>query len=350
MYPNSFKISIRQLLWCVLFLVAWFTLPSSWMTLGRADEPTWTKIADAPWQPRDSQGETVFQNQLWILGGWFNSFEAPPRDVWSSKNGSNWTRVSESAPWLHSDLPMTLTFGDRMWMMGGWYNGRLPGHSASNQVWSSVDGKQWTQDTSAAQWSPRLAAALVEFQGQMWLLGGTENYYFGDSTSLKNDVWRSTDGKNWEQVAAHAPWSPRAYHQAAVLGGKLYVFGGGNYVPEYQALNDVWSTEDGRQWTRETERAPWSPRLWFASAVYRDRIWVLGGWSNNPSQNWGDVWYTANGRHWTELKSPTVWKARHEHSAFVFQDKLWVAGGHAQPLSSEVWSLSIKPTVEALPD
>lgn len=327
--------------------LAFVAIITGWSPVMRGDEPTWEKVADAPWQPRDSQGELVFQNQLWIFGGWFNSFEAPPRDVWSSKNGHDWTRVTDSAPWLHSDLPMSIAFGDRMWMMGGWYNGRLPGHSASNQVWSSTDGKEWRQDTAAAGWSPRLASAVVEFKGQMWLLGGTENYYFGDSNSLKNDVWRSADGKQWEQVSEHAAWSPRAYHQAAVLGEKLYVFGGGNYVPEYHAVNDVWCTEDGQHWTQVVEHAPWTPRLWFSSAVYRNRIWVLGGWSNNPSKNWGDVWHTDNGRDWIELKSKTVWKERHEHSAFVHQDKLWIAGGHAQPLSSEVWSLTINPNWKA---
>ena len=70
-------------------------------------------------------------------------------------------------------------------------------------------------------------------------------------------------------------------------------------------------------------------------------MWVMGGWSNSPSTNWGDVWHSRDGKTWTELKSPRTWKARHEHSAFVFQDKLYVAGGHAKPLSNEVWSLEL---------
>ena len=112
---------------------------------------------------------------------------------------------------------MTLTFQDKMWIMGGWYNGRLPGHSASNEVWWSTDGEKWEQATVAAGWTPRIAAAVVEFKGRMWLLGGTENYYFGDDSSLKNDVWSSADGTSWELVTAEAGWAPRAYHQAAVL-------------------------------------------------------------------------------------------------------------------------------------
>src|SRR5438067_3626429 len=106
--------------------------------------PDWVKVTGkAEWQPRDSSGEAVFKDQLWILGGWFDSFSAPPRDVWSSPDGKAWTLVTREAPWKHSDLPMTLVFRDRMWLLGGWFNGRLPGHSAGSEVWSSADGVRW---------------------------------------------------------------------------------------------------------------------------------------------------------------------------------------------------------------
>ena len=305
-----------------------------------AAAPDWILEGTAPWRPRDSQGECVFLDRLWIFGGWFDSHSAPPRDVWWSADGRDWTQATAAAPWIHSDLPMNTVFRGRMWMMGGWHNGRLPGHSAGNQVWSSADGVAWRRETPGAQWSPRIAAGLVVFRGRLWLLGGTEDYYFGDARSLKNDVWWSADGTQWNRATDSAQWSPRAYHQAAVLGERIYVFGGGNYVPTYHARNDVWSSADGVHWTCETDAAPWHPRLWFSSAVYRGRIWVLGGWARGQD-NFDDVWHSTDGRDWRRLDTRTCWKARHEHSAFVFRDKLWVAGGHARPLSAEVWSLHL---------
>ena len=132
--------------------------------------PNWTRVtADAGWQARDSSGEAVLHDRLWILGGWFQSFEAPPRDVWSSADGKSWKLEAKEAPWRHSDLPMTLVFDDKLWLLGGWYNGRLPGHSASAEVWSSADGVNWQQVTANAGWSPRLAAGAVVFQGKMWI-------------------------------------------------------------------------------------------------------------------------------------------------------------------------------------
>jgi hypothetical protein len=311
------------------------------IALAQEKNPDWVKETEhANWQVRDSQGELVYKNKLWILGGWFNSYEAPPRDVWNSSDGKDWKLINKSAPWIHSDLAMSIVFKNKMWMMGGWYNGRLEGHSASNEVWSSKDGVKWKAETKAASWSPRVAAAVVVFKGKLWLMGGTESYYFGDKKSLKNDVWYSSNGKDWKLATADAGWPPRAYHQAVVLDGKIYIFGGGNYVPEYFALNDVWSSEDGIHWTKVGD-APWHERIWFSSVVYRDRMWIMGGWSNNPYKNWSDIWYSKDGKEWKEYTSNVVWKERHEPSAFVFQDKIWIAGGMNPPLSNDVWSLQL---------
>jgi hypothetical protein len=88
----------------------------------------WVKVTErAGWQARDSSGEVVYKGRLWLLGGWFDSFSAPPRDVWSSPDGATWTLATKEAPWKASDLPMSVVFDGRMWLMGGWFNGRLPG-------------------------------------------------------------------------------------------------------------------------------------------------------------------------------------------------------------------------------
>lgn len=72
----------------------------SLMSVANADDKVhnWVKVTDkAGWQPRDSQGELVYKDQLWIFGGWFDSFHAPPRDVWSSPDGKTWKKVTDDA-------------------------------------------------------------------------------------------------------------------------------------------------------------------------------------------------------------------------------------------------------------
>src|SRR5262245_35106569 len=95
----------------VFWLAVWLLCDG----LGRSGEPAcgakpapdWVRVTDkAPWQPRDSAGEVVFKDQLWIMGGWFDSLHAPPRDVWSSADGKTWKLVAKEAAWKHADLPM----------------------------------------------------------------------------------------------------------------------------------------------------------------------------------------------------------------------------------------------------
>jgi hypothetical protein len=104
--------------------------------------------------------------------------------------------------------------------------------------------------------------------------------------------------------------------------------------------NDVWSSEDGIHWKQETSAAPWHDRIWFSSVVYRNRMWIMGGWSF-PYKNWSDVWYSKDGKTWEQLESDVVWRERHELSAYVFKDKIWVAGGMVPPLTNDVWSLQL---------
>ena len=145
--------------------------------------------------------------------------------------------------------------------------------------------------TGEPGWSPRLGAAGAVFQGRMWLLGGVERYYDGTPAHLRSDVWSSADGKHWKQETAQAPWAPRAYHAAVAFRDRLWVFGGGNYLPEYEALNDVWSSADGVHWSCVTPAAPWTPR------IFRDRLWVAGGMLP-PLVN--DVWYLELPPGWPE--------------------------------------------------
>jgi hypothetical protein len=300
--------------------------------------PDWQCLnAEAAWQARDSQGAAVFQGEMWILGGWFTPKTPNPRDVWHSADGINWTCAIDPAPWVHSDLPVTLAYRDRLWLMGG---RRLPGAENSNAVWSSPDGVTWILESAAAGWCPRVSAAHVVFKDRMWVLGGTENFYEDSAHTLHNDVWSSDDGRDWTCVTSHAPWSPRAHHQAVVFEDKIWVLGGGGRFPDPHTLNDVWCSSDGLNWTQVTAAAEWAPRLWHSSLVYRGHLWVLAG-VDQGIVNRGDVWCSPDGRNWTEVRSDKIWSPRHAQAAFTHGDSIVIAAGHARPVNSEVWSLTL---------
>lgn len=330
----------RKAIYFCLFLVFAFCLFVAWFvgSLPMIPGPTLKRIAVADWQPRDSAGELVFQDKLWILGGWKTNPPELLRDVWNSDDGTKWNRVQADLPFQYTDLPMTIQFKKKIWVMGGTTLSD-PINMTSNTVWNSDDGINWNKVQQSAAWSPRTAAPIVKLNGRIWILGGLE--WTNGKQTLKNDVWSSADGINWVKATEHAAWAPRAFHGAIAYQGKLWVMGGGSYTPDYVALNDVWNSVDGVNWTKVSD-APWHGRIWFSTVVYNDYMWVIGGWSKE-TLNRNGIWYSADGLNWKRLALSNTWRARHEQSTYVHDGKIILAGGHADPLTNEVWELNVPP-------
>ena len=296
---------------------------------------TWERqAAPAGWSARDSAGEVVFQGKMWILGGY-----TPGRvnDVWASADGVKWEQITPKAPWPARNLPGSVVHQGRMWILGGAQSvGKVS--SSLNDVWSSADGKHWEAATLEAPWKPRTAAGVFVFDDQIWVTGGF------DASDYRHygDVWRSADGKNWTQVTANAPWADRSMHGALVFADRMWIIGGGEYNSKFPQntkvdYNDVWSSLDGKKWTRVTDSAPWTARRFHSALVYDGEMWVIGGYHRG---NRNDVWHSSDGKNWTEAKSDPIWSVRHEPMCLVFQDRLWLMGGFGRKLFRDVWTLS----------
>ena len=133
--------------------------------------------------------------------------------------------------------------------------------------------------------------------------------------------------------------------------GKLWLNGGrtdqpGNppekHYPKITTHNDVWCSADGAHWTRVLEHAPWAPRQWFIAREYAGKLWVIGGFDNRNSKNFGDVWFTEDGVTWKEFISETRFAPRHEPTVYVFDNSLWVVAGNCWPLTNDVWRLTLR--------
>jgi hypothetical protein len=181
---------------------------------------------------------------------------------------------------------------------------------------------------------------VVAFKGYIWVMGGqTLPQIAPEKENFYRDVWRSKNGNNWEEVKTVEPFWP----QRGLIGGgavfkdRIWILGGGTYDtpanPQRKFFNDVWSSNDGVRWTQHVEHAPWHPREYHDVAVFDDKLWVLEGWNQ---QNRNDVWYSAEGTNWTELPD-TPWKPRHASSVFVHDGSLWVVTGNN--MESDVWRL-----------
>lgn len=385
----------------------------------------WTcATLSAPWRPRDGAGMLSFEGKLWLLGGWrphevtgdpaepaqkgslppLLPGEPPPQkflgsawtvdsEVWNSENGRDWVCVTREAPWPGRHTAGYAVHDGKMWVIGG------DVYCNTDDVWCSSDGVEWTCVLEEAPWGPgRVLSYTVAFAGALWVMGGQRCPQFRAQTPTEgkykaapplaeayySDIWKSTNGCDWECVLEVAPWGPRGMiGGTAVHDGYIWLLGGGTYdTPARESrvvANDVWRSKDGVQWECVLETAPWAARQYHNVAVYDGKVWVLegyggplrtqtvemgalsglqgndGGTTTTASleelaaagqglANRSDVWYSADGQEWTELlNSPFV--ARHAASVCVHAGRLWLAGGNNVKADgswkeSDCWSLA----------
>lgn len=295
----------------------------------------------APFAARDGAGALSLQGTMYLLGGWnpgdkVNFPKICNSQVWASTDGLNWREICEQAPWEGRHCAGWVVHQDKLWVIGGDVNQR----HHQNDVWSSPDGVNWTQVCDNVPWGNRSLHLAFSFQGKLWVMGGqsmTSND-LGVPEKFFNDIWCSEDGAQWTRVVEQAPWTPRGmFSGQAVLHDRLWLLGGGTYdtplTRERQFYNDVWSTPDGINWTCHTPSAPWHPRQFHEVAAWDGKLWVMEGY-HKVGGNRQDVWYSSDGVNWTELPN-TPWTPRHAASLFMHDDALWMVAG----MTSEVWKL-----------
>lgn len=322
--------------------------------MSRGAEYRWSLVAPrAPFAPRDGAGALSFDGRMWLIGGWNPRDKAAfPRtcsnDVWSSVDGRSWT-LEKPNTFRDGAFEATLDWEGRhtagyvvhrgeMWIVGG---DCLQGHYQTD-VWKSRDGKSWQCVARGRElpWGPRVLHYTVAHRGRIWIMGGQTLPQFAPAEErFYDDVWSSEDGAEWERATGDGPRPPQRgmIGGSAVFRGRIWVLGGGRYdtpaVPARTFFNDVWSSEDGRSWQCVTPRASWEARQYHDVAVFDDRLWVLEGWNRS---NRNDVWYSSDGAEWHELEG-TPWRERHAASVFVHDGALWMVAGNN--MESDVWKL-----------
>lgn len=326
----------------------------------------WTEIRPTQffnplhWEPRAGLQAVELHNRLFVIAGRSPKNTNIPRDslihgdVWASDDlGVNWVELLEDAEsaglWRNRAYFEAVTQGSHMYILGGqnfiaiptppfvctaWppQQGPCPEFITAsdffNDVWRSPDGVNWEEMTSEAPWEARAGLSAASFKGKLWVLAGSQN----DDTSIGgldriffNDVWYSNDGSEWHAATLDAPWEARAGGVALVKGGWLYLLGGEKgFIDPADYFNDVWRTKDGEHWELVTDSAGWSPRPGHKCAVLVDHFVCMGGFGIpvNPT----DIWVSKDGASWTQV-SDSPWNAGSPDDIRYDFDMLTVKGG-----------------------
>ncbi len=329
---------------------------------GQTDETVeyaWEAVTpNAEFAPRDGAGALTFRNRMWFIGGWNPGDKSHfpqicNNEVWSSADGATWSlekpntfldgTFDPATDWEGRHTAGYAVLRDKMWIVGGDVN---QGHY-HHDVWNSSDGRNWNlvNKDKPVPWGPRALHYTVVHRDKLWVIGGqTVPGIAREEEHLYRDIWNSADGLNWVKVEIQEPaWPQRGMiGGSAVFRGRIWIMGGGTYEtptkPDRLFYNDVWSSADGITWEQHTPAAPWHPRQYHDVAVFDDRLWVLEGYHRDGG-NRKDVWYSADGNHWNEVPN-TPWAARHAASVYVHDGSLWMVAGNN--MTSDVWRLQRK--------
>jgi hypothetical protein len=299
------------------------------------------ELSDANVVDRMAGNTEVFNGQIWIFNGNAGAGTTQATaSAWSSSDGVSWNLVLYQLPWASNDDAASTVFGGKLWKSGG-----EGGNIYGSDVWSSDDGVNWTEETQPwpnwAPWAERGRHTMLGFNGRLWVMGG---YALQPPYHVNfNDVWSSPDGVNWTQEIAVAPWSARGGHTSVVFDNRMWVIGGG------PNKRDVWSSADGINWTLATDSPPWPPVAGHVSVVFRGRMWVIGGLTTgNTVLN--QAWSSVDGVNWKLESSDAPWGRRAGHMSVVFNNRIWIMGGSGDWTSRpDIWSYGLHFTPDAFP-
>jgi len=322
-------------------------------TSAELDAYSWTEVTEAaPWAARAGLRVVESNDRLFVIGGRTPNQSTIPgdsqiwADVWASDDdGATWSTL------LTGDEPdifparayfQAIVHEGLIYVIGGQDFGLeenpfcalleqgvepppfldidpdapcpefLPTSQFFNDVWSSPDGITWTQETGDAPWTGRAGLSAAVLGDHIYVLAGSTNDDSaiigadGPSRLYYNDVWRSSDGSEWEFVTDEAPWAPRAGAAVVVRDDRMFLLGGEDGftcdpLPDCEApyFNDVWSTTDGANWELLTDSAGWSPRPGHVCELIGNQIVCFGGFGlvSNPA----DVWASVDGATWSQI-------------------------------------------------
>ncbi len=192
------------------------------------DAVEWKQVVQkVPWKKRRGHAMLVFQNKLWIIGGSVSSGrrdQTPTEflnDVWSSRDGVNWTLVTANSPWSPREASTALVFDNRIWIFGG---------RGAGDIWSSSNGRKWTLEHASPEFGKGEGSGFAVLHEKLWVYGGIG----------RNDVWSSVDGKKWTREFESAPWTSRATGYSTVHKDRLLLFSGKTGRADTQT-GEIWA-------------------------------------------------------------------------------------------------------------
>lgn len=286
-----------------------------------AGQYAWTKKSDsAEWRKSYHFQMLSMRDTLWVFHYDGN---------WYSVNGKDWTKSALSNPVGNLAFVDYVQFKDAVYGIGH-FEGNIEKFSLKNEIYKTTDLKQWQVIAKESNLPKRFFYHPFVFNNKIWIIGGE------DKNGRYADVWNSADGIKWSKQKDHLPFGKRSRCRVVQLHNKLFLLD-----------NDVWSSTDGLNWQKETDGILKGETIFgYAAVIFNHKIWLLG--CNRNGLFSSRVLVSADGKNWTSEEAP--WTPRGGIAATVYKEAIYMTGGkyggtadHPEFIySNDVWAYEKK--------
>ncbi len=162
---------------------------------------------------------TVFNNKLWALSV-PSTDESAPADqrengLWTTEDGFKWLRINHTpafSPLLNFQLTV---FQDQIWLIGG----------ENNEIWKTDSGSEWKKVAEIPELGNITGAEFLHFKEKLWIFGKS-GFNYDSNAYFNNTVWQSANGITWSNVQTNPNFGPRRGHTIIAFKEKLWIIGG----------------------------------------------------------------------------------------------------------------------------
>ncbi|NNF52998.1 MAG: hypothetical protein HKN03_01005 [Acidimicrobiales bacterium] len=227
-----------------------------------ADGLSWSQVAhdEAVFGGRDTQMRSVSVGGPGLVAvGWedevLDEDAEPSAAVWTSVDGSTWSRVPHDEDVFGAALMTSVTAGGPGLVAVGM---TTPGGDGNAAVWTSDDGFNWTRvphDETVFGGVDRQVIHDVTVGGPGLVAVGNDGGrgWWDNNPGNNAAVWTSVDGFTWSRVSRDEPVFSDGGNPvmlSVTAGGPgLVAVGADSWLPEL-ARTPVWTSPDGFTWTR----------------------------------------------------------------------------------------------------
>lgn len=293
--------------------------------------PRWEQAAPAGVARQELYPE-VLDGKIYVAGGLLspNTGYSAHFESWDATQ-ARWTRRA-TLPEARHHIALAAANG-RLWGVGG-FSGGFPNWRAQSSVfWYEPEADRWHQGPDLPR--PRAEGVAAAVLGKVYVIGGRVPAFVGAShfndhqDTAAVEVLDPASGR-WRRL----PDAPTARNSAAsaVIDGRIYVVGGRSARKQADgALSQInvstLEVFDPVRNTWTTRKPMPQARGGLAAAAHRGKLYVFGGEQWVPEQKvFADSWvYDPATDDWEAL--PPMPTARHGLGAAALNDRIHVFGG-----------------------